>query len=61
MVLNVHRNHGLIGVCVCVCVWGGVMELGEREFIYYRYTVTTRMTSAALTEMGSNERDFNVS
>ena len=59
MVLNVHRNHGLIGVCVCV--GGGVWSWGEREFIYYRYTVTTRMTSAALTEMGSNEGDFNVS
>ena len=45
MVLNVHRNHK--------AYWGrgeggeGGMEVGEEGRLYtYRYTVTTRMTSA---------------
>ena len=34
--------------------------MGEERVCTYRYTVTTRMTSA-LTEMGSDESHFNVS
>ena len=47
MVLNIHRNHE------AYWEWEGGMEVGgEGDYIYiynyntYRYTVTTRMTSA---------------
>ena len=62
MVLNAHRNHKAYSGRG---EWGeGGMEVGEGEgdYVYhnYRYTVTTRMTSA-LIKMGSDESYFSVS